>query len=158
MITEPSVAVSALEKQKLSILIPLVRITEDPNGAKDPQLGARPRTAPRRYRRLTDAHTSVFTPDDLQVLAREVQELLSQKLGVTSVAETYSEIRRKMSMRREERKRASAMATVNDPELEGKRRAKRTETKAKARKRKNASFAETKMRYGAKSGKRARRE
>ena len=40
MITEPSVAVSALEKQKLSILIPLVRITEDPNGAKDPQLGA----------------------------------------------------------------------------------------------------------------------
>ena len=39
MISEPSVDAAQLEKQKLQMLIPVVRIIEDPNGAKDPQLG-----------------------------------------------------------------------------------------------------------------------
>lgn len=81
---------------------------------------------------------------------------MSTKIGVTSVAEVYSDIRRKMTMRREERKRASALAVVSNPEIDAKRRAKKTESKAKAKKRKSASFAETKLRYGQKSNKRAR--
>lgn len=85
--------------------------------------------------------------------------MLSEKLGATSVTETYSEIRRKMIMRREERKRSSALAALNDPEHEAKQRAKRTETKAKAKKRKNQAFSETKARYGMKGGaKKPRRE
>jgi U3 small nucleolar RNA-associated protein 20 len=96
---------------------------------------------------------------DLQNLAREVQELLSQKIGVGSVAEIYSSIRRTMSMRREERKRASALAVVNNPEIDAKRRAKKTENKAKAKKRKSASYADNKLRYGQKGGsKRMRQE
>lgn len=87
-----------------------------------------------------------------------MQELLSQKLGVTSVAGMYSDIRRKMTMRREERKRESALAAVNNPEIDAKRRAKKTESKAKAKKRKSASFAETKLRYGQKSNKRVRQD
>ena len=142
-----------LEEQKQQFMIPLVRVIEDPNGAKDPQLG---QLNSRRY-----ARTQLTWPvaDELQNLAREVQELLSQKIGVTSVAEIYSDIRRKMTMRREERKRASALAVVNNPEIDAKRRAKKTESKAKAKKRKSASFAETKLRYGQKGGnKRIRQE
>lgn len=127
--------VDQLERQKLQILIPIVRITDDPNGAKDPQL------------------------DELQVLAREVQELLSQKVGVTGVAETYSEIRQKIAVRREERKRGMALSAINDPEVDARRRAKRNESKAKSRKRKNEAYAQTKMRYGQKGGaKRSRAE
>lgn len=39
IISDPTITVEQLERQKLQILIPIVRISDDPNGAQDPQLG-----------------------------------------------------------------------------------------------------------------------
>lgn len=39
MISEPSISVHNLQKQLHQILVPIVRIIEDPNGAQDTQLG-----------------------------------------------------------------------------------------------------------------------
>lgn len=97
--------------------------------------------------------------DELQALAREVQEMLSQRLGVTRVTETYSKIQRNMAVKREGRKRTTALQAVNNPEVEAQRRAKKNDSTLKNRKRKNESFKETKLKYGVMSkGKRVRRD
>lgn len=41
MISEESVSAENLQKQLHQILLPVVRIVEDPKGAKDPQMGKR---------------------------------------------------------------------------------------------------------------------
>lgn len=97
--------------------------------------------------------------DELQTLAREVQEMLAGRVGISPVTEVYSKIQRSMAVKREGRKRATALRAVTNPETEAHVRAKRNESKLKNRKRKNESFKETKLKYGVMSkGKRARRD
>ncbi|KAK9899045.1 hypothetical protein P389DRAFT_150262 [Cystobasidium minutum MCA 4210] len=135
MISEESVSAENLQKQLHQILLPVVRIVEDPNGAKDPQM------------------------DDLQALAREVQEMLANRLGISPVTEAYSKIQRNMAVKREGRKRTTALQAVTNPETEAQRRAKKNDSKMKNRKRKNESYKETKLKYGVMSrGKRARQD
>lgn len=156
MITEESVTVESLQKQLHQILTPVVRIVEDPNGAKDPQMG---RSAGPCRRISDDADFSVIFLDELQALAREVQEILANRLGVSPVTEEYSKIQRNMAVKREGRKRTTALQAVTNAETEAQRRAKKTDSKLKNRKRKNESFKETKVKYGVMSkGKRARRD
>lgn len=85
--------------------------------------------------------------------------MLSQRLGVTPVTETYSKIQRNMAVKREGRKRTTALQAVNNPEVEAQRRAKKNDSTMKNRKRKNESFKDTKLKYGVMSkGKRPRRD
>jgi len=105
------------------IVVPLYRIVEDPN-SQDEQMA------------------------ELQQLAREVQDLLQQKIGVTLFAEVYNETRRMATEKRQSRKAAIAVGNVANPASEAERRARRNEHTAKLRKRKAQAFAEKKVRFG----------
>lgn len=103
--------------------------------------------------------TEALLTDDLQALAREVQEMLANRLGISPVTEAYSKIQRNMAVKREGRKRTTALQAVTNPETEAQRRAKKNDSKMKNRKRKNESYKETKLKYGVMSrGKRARQD
>lgn len=41
MVTEPAIPTEQLSRQLHQMLLPIVRIIEDPNGSQDPQLGKR---------------------------------------------------------------------------------------------------------------------
>lgn len=156
MISEPTIGVELLSGQTYQIILPIVRMIEDPNGAQDPQMSKRS-SFPVVVLTFSDSNVSLAA--DLQALAREVQEMLSKRVGVTLVTEAYSKVQRSMAIKRESRKRTSALHAVNNPEAEAHRRAKKNESTLKNRKRKNESFKETKLKYGVMSkGKRARRD
>jgi U3 small nucleolar RNA-associated protein 20 len=99
----------ALQPLLPDIVLPLYRIVEDPN-TKDEQMGT--------FSILTyfepsgPSHLSnpgTFSTVELQVLAREVQELLQTKIGVTLFSEAYNEVRRKATEKRQSRKAAIAV-------------------------------------------------
>ncbi|GAA5897320.1 hypothetical protein JCM6882_001857 [Rhodosporidiobolus microsporus] len=113
----------ALQRFVMQMAIPIFRISEDPN-AQDPQM------------------------DELQTLAREVQELLQTKIGVTKYSAIHNQIRQKAAERRNERKQAQALQVLNDPAVDAQRREKRAALKKAQKKRKNAAFADAKERFG----------
>ncbi|GAA5956052.1 hypothetical protein JCM21900_002578 [Sporobolomyces salmonicolor] len=125
---------SALERFVMQMAIPIFRISEDPN-AQDPQMA------------------------ELQMLAREVQELLQGKIGTTAYSLVHNQIRQKAADKRNQRKRDLAMQVINNPEEDAKRKARRAAQKSAQKKRKTAAFAEQKERFGVGSrSKRARQE
>ncbi|GAA6006564.1 hypothetical protein JCM10207_004975 [Rhodosporidiobolus poonsookiae] len=121
---------AALQRFVLQMAVPIFRISEDPN-AQDPQMV------------------------ELQNLAREVQELLQTKIGVTEYAKVHNEIRQKAAERRNARKQEQALQVMNDPAEAARRREKRAEQKKGQKKRKDAAFAEQRALGG---GKKQRRE
>ncbi|GAA5834879.1 hypothetical protein JCM11251_002051 [Rhodosporidiobolus azoricus] len=115
--------VAALQRFVMQMAIPIFRISEDPN-AQDPQMA------------------------ELQTLAREVQELLQTKIGVTQYSAIHNQIRQKAAERRNERKQAAALQVLNDPAVDAQRREKRAALKKAQKKRKVAAFADAKERFG----------
>lgn len=85
-----------------------------------------------------------------------MQELLQAKVGTTAYSTVHTTIRQKAAERRNARKTELALAAVNNPEEDAKRKAKRAEQKMKQRKRKHAAAADQRGRLG--SSKKSRRD
>ncbi|KAI8452196.1 hypothetical protein BY996DRAFT_4584890 [Phakopsora pachyrhizi] len=99
-----------------TLLVPIFRIVEDSN-TKDPQM------------------------NELQNLAKEVQEFLTEKVGTTLFSQVYGQLRTSAMQKRQDRKKTSALKAINQPELVAKRKLSRAESKRRFKKRKQEVFS-----------------
>ncbi|KAH8929951.1 hypothetical protein BT69DRAFT_1108385 [Atractiella rhizophila] len=76
----------------------------------------------------------------LQSLALEVQDLLQSKISVESFTRTLTEIQKRSTQKKFDRKAAQALLRFSEPELHDKRRIAKNAARANSRKRKNANF------------------
>ncbi|KAA1117820.1 U3 snoRNP protein [Puccinia graminis f. sp. tritici] len=105
------------------LMIPIFRIIEDSNIA-DPQM------------------------EELQNLAKEVQEFLRDKVGTTKFSLVYGQLRTIAIEKRQARKKLIALKAVNQPESSAKRKISRSESKLRNKKRKQESFSRQNSMYG----------
>ncbi|KAI0364814.1 hypothetical protein BV20DRAFT_955431 [Pilatotrama ljubarskyi] len=108
-----------VERFLMHMLSPVYRIVED-DTVRDPQM------------------------DELKTLSIELQDLIQSKVGTTSFAQVYNEIRQKVLMVRRDRRTARVIQTTTDPAAAAKRRLHRNTAKKESRKRKNEVFLQGK--------------
>lgn len=90
-------------------------------------------------------------PDDLKMLASEVQDLVQSKVGAAAFTRVYAHVKQARLEKRRVRKHERMMESFVDPERAAKRRASRNTAKHESRKRKHAHFRE--KRHGNKRSK-----
>lgn len=112
---------SQLERFLPHILTPVYRITEDDT--------------------IRDAGM-----EELKVTATELLDLLQNKVGTTTFANTYNRIRQGASNIQQERRVARATKATTNPEATAKRKLARNVGKKESRKRKNRAFADSRGR------------
>ncbi|KAI0820961.1 armadillo-type protein [Irpex lacteus] len=108
---------TGVERFLVHILSPLYRVVEDDT--------------------IHDPHM-----DELKTLAVELQDLVQSKVGTTSFANVYNQIRQKTLGIRRERKTARVIQAASNPAAASKRKQQRNSVKKDSRKRKNSTFAE----------------
>ncbi|KAN0062771.1 U3 snoRNP protein [Thecaphora frezii] len=87
--------------------------------------------------------------DDLKSLVTEVQTLLQTLVSTSDFSSVYTSIRLAASEKRQARKTARLMQSIQAPEKAARKKAKMNEKKHAARKRKNQAFADKKSRVKA---------
>jgi len=110
---------SQLSKFLNHILSPVYRIVEDDT--------------------IKDSHM-----EELKTLAVELQEILQTKVGTTTFANAYNQIRQGVLGVQRERKTARAVQATNNPAVAAKRKMQRNVSKKESRKRKDVTFSESK--------------
>ncbi|WAQ89021.1 hypothetical protein PtA15_10A444 [Puccinia triticina] len=113
------------------LMIPIFRIIEDSN-IKDPQM------------------------QELQNLAKEIQEFLRDKVGTNKFSQVYGQLRTIAIEKRQARKKLIALKAVNQPESSAKRKISRSESKLRNKKRKQESFSKQNATFGKSSLKASR--
>ena len=79
-------------------------------------------------------------PEDLSMLATEVQDLIQAQVGPTVFTRAFAHVKQARLDKRRERKHERLFETVMDPERAAKRRASRNAAKHQSRKRKHAHY------------------
>lgn len=77
-------------------------------------------------------------PEDLKLLASEVQDLVQEKVGPSQFTRTYAHVKQSVLDKRRERKNARLLEAVANPEKAAQRRMSRNTARHESRKRKNA--------------------
>lgn len=103
------------------------------------------------FRVIEDTNVKDVKMQELQNLAKEVQDFLREKVGATKFSQVYGQLKATAIEKRQARKKLSALKAVNQPELNAKRKISRSESKLRNKKRKQEALSQRNAMFGKKS-------